>query len=235
MRLNPWKPRRPPFILTESRSLAGVVDNLAYEYRTLVAATNGQCGGFLHTDVAPKLRPRQRVFYLGDYDLAGNDIEDNTYKVLEKIVGPLEWERIALTEAQVQAYQLPVIDKTDSRFLFGAGDHGAVETEALSQRVITDIVCEALERHLPQPLAEVQAREQEERERLREKLLAADPSLAEEKEEEEMQEPELPEDIIEATQKREIEHEWRQMEGKCRRAFPKARKISTKIEIDNFL
>jgi len=79
MRLNPWKPRRPPFILTESRSLAVVLDNLAYEYRTLVAATNGQCGGFLHTDVAPKLRPRQRVLYLGDYNLAGNDIEYNTY------------------------------------------------------------------------------------------------------------------------------------------------------------
>ena len=50
-----------------------------------------------------------------------------------------------------------------------------------------------------------------------------------------MGEPELPQDIIEATQKREIEHEWRQMEGKCRRAFSKAGKILTKIEIDNFL
>jgi hypothetical protein len=69
--LDPWTPRRPPIILTESRSLAGALRNLAIEYRVLLAATNGQCSGFLHTDIAPALRPRQRALYLGDYDLAG--------------------------------------------------------------------------------------------------------------------------------------------------------------------
>lgn len=72
-----------------------MLDTLASEYRVLIAANNGQCGGFLHTDVGPRLSERQRVFYLGDYDLSGSDIEYNTYKVLEKIVGPRAWERIA--------------------------------------------------------------------------------------------------------------------------------------------
>jgi hypothetical protein len=235
VKLNPWKPRRPPLILTESRSLAGALYNLAREYRVLLAATNGQCGGFLHTDIAPVLRPRQRVLYLGDYDLAGNDIEYNTYKVLEKIVGPLEWERIVLTGQQVQAYQLPVIDKTDGRFLFGAGDHGAVETEALSQRVITDIVRDALERHLPQPLADVQAQEEAQRRAFKADLLAANPSLTEE-EKNEIEEPELPEAIVKTTEERESEHWWRQAEGKCRRAFSKAGKQqATKSEISKFL
>jgi hypothetical protein len=91
-KLDPWRPQGPPLILTESRSLAGALRDLAREYRVLLAATNGQCGGFLHTEVGPALVPRQRVLYLGDYDLAGNDIEYNTRKVLERIVGgELAW------------------------------------------------------------------------------------------------------------------------------------------------
>ena len=46
-----------------------------------IAATNGQVGGFLHTDVAPVLNDSARVLYLGDFDLAGNDIEANTRRV----------------------------------------------------------------------------------------------------------------------------------------------------------
>ena len=68
-------------VLTESRSLAGVLRHIVRDYRARVASTNGQCGGFLHTVMAPSLRPGDRVIYLGDLDLAGNQIEDNTLRV----------------------------------------------------------------------------------------------------------------------------------------------------------
>ena len=55
-------------MLTESRSLAGVLRSVAGEYRVRIAATNGQCGGFLRTGIAPELRPDDRVIYLGDLD-----------------------------------------------------------------------------------------------------------------------------------------------------------------------
>ena len=55
-------------ILTESRSLAGVLNNLAGRYLASIAATNGQVGGFLRTDIAPALVSGQRVLYLGDFD-----------------------------------------------------------------------------------------------------------------------------------------------------------------------
>src|SRR5262249_2546668 len=42
--------------------------------------TNGQCTGFVHTDVAPLLKPGD----LGDSDLSGNQIEENTHRVLER-------------------------------------------------------------------------------------------------------------------------------------------------------
>ena len=67
--LDPWR-GDAPMILTESRSLAGVLRHVAREYRGRIASTNGQVGGFLHTDIAPMLEQGARVLYLGDYDRA---------------------------------------------------------------------------------------------------------------------------------------------------------------------
>jgi hypothetical protein len=166
-RLNPWR-GKPPFILTESRSLAGVLRDMARAYRIRIAATNGQVGGFLHTDVAPMLGAGDRVGYLGDFDLAGDDIEANTRRVLEGIVGgELDWTRLALTQTQVDDYDLPRIIKTDKRFKNGGGRHEAVETEALSQTLIVDIVRDWLDGLLPQRLDQVLVRERRQRNRLR--------------------------------------------------------------------
>jgi hypothetical protein len=54
--LDPWDGNLP-FILTESRSLAGVLRPTCEELRVRLAATNGQVGGFLHTKLGPALRP----------------------------------------------------------------------------------------------------------------------------------------------------------------------------------
>jgi hypothetical protein len=166
--IDPWR-GRIPFIITESRSLAGVLRDMCRDYRIRITATNGQVGGFLHTDVGPRLlRVRGPVGYLGDYDLAGGDIEDNTRSVLEGIVGEqLDWTRLALTRKQVERYDLPTITKTDKRFKHGGGTHEAVETEALSQTLIVDIVRTWLDGLLPQPLDRILVREQRERARLR--------------------------------------------------------------------
>jgi hypothetical protein len=104
-----------PFILTESRSLAGVLQGLAHEYAARIAATNGQANGFLHNVIAPALKEGARVLYLGDWDFAGGHIEANTRRVLEREVGPLAWERLALTEDQVRDYGLTRIYKIDGR------------------------------------------------------------------------------------------------------------------------
>jgi hypothetical protein len=165
-RLDPWR-GHVPFILTESRSLAGVLRAQCRDYRCRIASTNGQCGGFLHTKVALRLSEGDRVGYLGDYDLVGNDIEANTRRVLEQLVGDLDWQRLALTREQVEQYGLPTITKTDKRFTNGGGEHEAVETEALSQTLIVNIVRTWLDDLLPQPLERVHVRERRERVRLR--------------------------------------------------------------------
>jgi hypothetical protein len=75
IKLDPWNGDEP-LVLTESRSLAGVLRSLCSDYRAKIAATNGQCGGALHTIVGPALKPDQQVLYLGDLDLAGRDRPD---------------------------------------------------------------------------------------------------------------------------------------------------------------
>jgi hypothetical protein len=91
--------------------------------------------------------------------------EANTRHVLGRYHS-LSWERLALTRDQVDRYSLPIIIKWDKRFKNG-GAHEAVETEALSQRLIVQIVRDRLDELLPEPLSHFLGREEVERERLR--------------------------------------------------------------------
>jgi hypothetical protein len=159
--LDPWR-GKPPTILTEARSVAGVQRSTVSNYRCRIAATNGQCGGFLRTVLAPLLLPADVVLYFGDWDLAGNQIEENTRRVLEQEIGPLRWERVALTAEQVTTYYLPVIIKHDRRYK-DARPHEAVETEALKQTVLVDILRKRLDELLPEPLERVHEREARQR------------------------------------------------------------------------
>lgn len=118
--------------------------------------------------MGPRLKAGDWVGYLGDLDLAGDDIEGNTRRVLEEIIGgELDWQRLALTREQKERYDLPVIIKTDKRFKGDGGVHEAVETEALSQMLIVNIVRDWLDARLQQPLDRVLVRERRERARLR--------------------------------------------------------------------
>jgi hypothetical protein len=172
-RIDPWAGGPVPVIITESRSLAGVLRDIAYLYAVPIASTNGQCGGFLHTQVAPALTDAKGpVIYLGDLDLAGGQIEANTRAVLEGYAGPLPWERLAVTTAQVSEHGLPVITKHDRRYRDG-GVHEAVETEALSQTVLTGLLTSRLDELLPEPLDDVLEREARQRAALA-RLLPAD-------------------------------------------------------------
>ena len=104
-----------------------------------------------------------RPLYLGDFDFSGGHIEVNTRRILDGY-HDIEWERLALTADQVRDHNLTIIQK------YGARDkkhHPAVETEALSQRLIGQIVRTRLDELLPEPLSHFLAREEVERERLR--------------------------------------------------------------------
>ena len=169
-RIDLWDGEPPPLILCESRSLAGVLRDIASDYLCPIAATNGQVGGFLHTEVAPLIAdtPGRRVLYLGDLDLSGGHIEANTRKVLEAYA-PLDWTRVAITEAQVVEHGFKAKAKVDRRYKDGRG-HRAVETEALGQVEIMRLLTAALDERVYEPRASVRQREERQRVAVRERL-----------------------------------------------------------------
>jgi len=166
-RLDLWYPDLPPIILCESRSLLGALRGLAYEYTVPIASTNGQCAGFLHTTIAPELKTDQVILYLGDLDFGGGHIEANTRDVLEKY-SDLMWERVAVTPEQVKEFHLVTIPKRDAR---DGKRHPAVETEALGQTRIVQLLRDRLDDLLPPGRAEdVQERQNQQREAIGIKL-----------------------------------------------------------------
>jgi hypothetical protein len=175
-RIDLWEGDPPPLILCESRSLAGVLRNIAGTYLAPIAATNGQTGGFLHTDVGPLVERAHRddvlvvrVLYLGDLDLSGGHIEENTRRVLEDYA-ELDWQRIAITEEQVRERSLTKVEKKDNRYR-PARTYPAVETEALKQTEIQRIHREALDGLAPISLEEAGEIEEEQRVLVREALM----------------------------------------------------------------
>jgi hypothetical protein len=108
------------------------------------------------------------VFYMGDLDLSGSHIEANTRNVLEGY-GELEWVKVAITDVQVRERDFPVKTKLDYRFR-PAREFEAVETEALGQRRIMELLAEKLEAEVPEPLSVVLEREKQQRVQVRERL-----------------------------------------------------------------
>ena len=122
--------------------------------------------------MAPQLIDGMRVLYLGDYDFAGGDIEDNTRrgsgKLLRSRVGTVGAHRGPGPHPQLDADHQ---DGPEIQQRLVA--HEAVETEALSQRLIVEIVRKRLDELLPEPFDVVAVREEAERARLRRMLRRA--------------------------------------------------------------
>jgi hypothetical protein len=171
VRIDRWTDQAAPLIITESRSLAGVLDTLAYSYAVPITSCNGQTQGHLVNEVAPVYRDGRRVLYLGDMDLSGGHIEQNVRSVLVREEGlPELWERLAITREQIAERSLTPILKTDRRYKDNGGQHQAWEAEALTQATIVEIVRTRLDALLPEPLTAVLVREEVEREQERRRL-----------------------------------------------------------------
>jgi hypothetical protein len=168
-RIDCWDGLPAPLVICEARSTKGVLERITAEYLAPITATNGQCGGFLVTDVVPVLRGNDRpVLYIGDHEIGGpaDQIEDNTRRYIEEHAKrSIDWTRIALTQTQVDAdprLLRLVIDKTDRRTK-PPRKYKAVECEAVGQVTLERLLRAALERLLPEPLATVLVRQAAER------------------------------------------------------------------------
>ena len=88
-RIDLWQGEEPPLLLCEARTTKGVLRDLTYQYLVPVTATNGQSGGFIVTDIVPKLMGTRQVLYVGDFELRGpaDQIEANTKRYIEEHTG----------------------------------------------------------------------------------------------------------------------------------------------------
>jgi hypothetical protein len=171
-RIDPWVGLRRPLFLCESKTFGGVLERtLGPDYLCDVAATSGQARGFLITKVAPAiLAEGMRVLYVGDADDCGGDIEANSRSVLELEgcdFGDGGWERVALTPEQVLGLKrrgVKPVMKSDKR---RPGLRECWEVEALGQSRVVGMLRRRLDGLLPESLAIVLEREEEQRERSR--------------------------------------------------------------------
>jgi hypothetical protein len=180
-RIDLWGGEEPPLYLFESRAAQGVCRDLFMEYLAPNAPCGGQCHGFLVNEIAPLLRNNKRkVRYVGDYELRGpaEQIEASTKRILERHSGRTftsdDWTKIALTEKQMKArprlrqLEMTKYDKRYKKppYTKKGKPYQAVECEALTQKVLLDIIRKDLVSLLPEPLSSVQVREQLQREDL---------------------------------------------------------------------
>src|SRR5262245_44264826 len=103
----------------------GVLRDLAYAYLVPLTATKGQCKGHIINELVPLLDrwDSRRVGYIGDHEIRGpaDQMENHTRRTIEEhaqrqFIGD-EWERIALTQEQVDAdsrLAAEVIEKVDN-------------------------------------------------------------------------------------------------------------------------
>jgi hypothetical protein len=164
----------------EKEALAGVLLGVTAEWVVPLMVTRGFASlSYLHgaaETIAGYNRPTY-LYYFGDYDPSGMEIDRNIERRLREFLGPLDslihFERVAVTPAQIIEYALPTRPtKTTSH---GRGlHHGeSVEVDALDPSDLLLLVRDRIAQHVdPQRLQAHRVAEESER-----KLLGGLPAM----------------------------------------------------------
>jgi hypothetical protein len=153
----------------EKEALAGVLYDVTAQWDVPLMVTRGYpSDSFVHA-AAEQMRDQDRptvIYYFGDHDPSGRDIERSTREKLEEFSdgADLTFTRLAITEDQVTAWALPTrpTKPTDSRSRGFAGE--SVEVDAIPPRELRALAEEAITAHLdPGEMKRLQTIEREER------------------------------------------------------------------------
>src|SRR5262249_9107271 len=171
-RIDCWNGELPPYVICEARATRGVLEHVTDEYLCPITATGGQCGGHIVNEIVPLLNGNERnVLSIGDCEVdgPGDQIEANTRDYIEhhakRVFTSETWIKVALTPEQVARnprLRRLAIDKLDHRYR-PPRRYRAIECEAVGQSVLERMVRNVLDALLPEPLADVQVREERQR------------------------------------------------------------------------
>ena len=137
----------------EKDALAGVLYPLTAKYDVPLMIARGYSSlSFLHSAaeaMADQYRPCF-VYHLGDLDPSGVDAAEFVERTLREMAPKAEihFERLALTEEQVEEWDLPTrpTKKTDTRSKNWKGD--SVELDAVHPHQLRQLVQDAIEQHM---------------------------------------------------------------------------------------
>lgn len=161
-----WTPSMPHVdVWAESRSIGSTLSELCRELSVSLYCAGGFCSETLIYDAAQNInrmeRDRAVILYIGDYDPAGVLIDrDIERKMMEHLLVPLTFHRLAINEAQITEHHLPTKPRkdTDRRRLDIAE---TVEAEAMLAGTLRGILRTALEAYIPEGALEAVAAEEE--------------------------------------------------------------------------
>jgi hypothetical protein len=153
----------------ESRSIAGVILQTCQKFGVSLYPAGGYTSISFAYEAAESInwyyKGREvRVFYVGDYDPAGIDIDRDIKQKLRRHLKPevsLTFIRVAITKEQIERYDLPTKPrkKGDRR---SPEVEETVEAEAMSPSLLRDLLRNEIEALLP-PHALAAARAEDER------------------------------------------------------------------------
>jgi hypothetical protein len=168
-------------VVIEKDALSGVFSNVLMDYRVGLNVNRGFSGLSASKEMAARLLRRQVRFnspifllYFGDFDPEGFEIQTALESVIRHHVPDLVFRmvRVALNWDQVTHYNLPTApgkqaSRLHAKFIQQYGDN-VVELDALPIQVLEQMIRNAIEALMDMDaLAEIKAREEEEKERLR--------------------------------------------------------------------
>jgi len=149
-------------IWLEKEALAGVVVDVTDEWDVPLMVTRGYPSmSFLYsaaTAIHAASRQRTRIYYLGDHDPSGVDIDRAVIEGIGESINAIEpetgfehhatFERVAITPEQIEAWSLPSrpTKKSDSRSKNFDGE--SVELDALPASALRDLARSCIERHV---------------------------------------------------------------------------------------
>jgi len=152
---NRWASQRTCVeVWCEKDALSGVIYPVTSTWHVPLLVTRGYPSITFPYDRAAVLEAEERpvaIYYLGDHDPSGLDIERNVQERLGEFApgADLSFERLAVTPEQIAEYHLPTrpTKQGDSRITTWAGG-GSVEGDALEPARLRSLVEQAIKSHV---------------------------------------------------------------------------------------
>lgn len=145
-------------VIVEKDAIGGVLSPVTRKYDVRLSPIRGYVSlSFAHeiAEVWNRIAKPINVYYLGDFDASGFDLERDVHAKLTRYCNrPFKWCRLGVNAEDFSAFDLIPLKpkKTDSRYKRFVEEHGSecAELDALPPTELRRRVEEAITRHIPQ-------------------------------------------------------------------------------------